>query len=173
VPPKKIVLEPSDVVLRLPSPMGSEFDGIRKRLTAKNVEVIDLGRIAPPVPQTVTDLLARSEPPRPIDRVEALKIETRLKERISDWMHSRFEVRLEPKTEILLTTGNTPGIFFAFQSFVNPGERVFLPDPSFSLYRSSAAAVGADVQTYELSARGPSSRRWSFSLSRSCSVSHF
>ena len=153
MPPKKIVLEPSDAVLRLPSPIGSEFDGIRKRLTAKNVEVIDLGRIAPPVPQTVTDLLAQSGPPRPIDRVEALKIETRLKERISDWMHSRFEVRLEPKTEILLTTGNTPGTFYAFQSFVNPGEGVFLPDPSFSLYRSSAAAVGADIQTFELSPR--------------------
>jgi aspartate/methionine/tyrosine aminotransferase len=153
VPPKKIVLEPSYAVLKLPSPIGSEFDGIRKRLTAKNVEVIDLGRIAPPVPQTVTDLLAQSGPPRPIDRVEALEIETRLKERISDWMHSRFEVRLEPETEILLTTGNTPGIFYAFQSFVNPGERVFLPDPSFSLYRSSAAAVGADIHTYELSPR--------------------
>ncbi len=153
MPPKKIVLEPSDAVLRLPSPMGSEFDGIRKRLTARNVEVIDLGRIAPPVPQTVADLLAKTDPPRPIDRVEAAKIENRLKERISDWMHSRFEVRLEHKTEILLTTGNTPGTFYAFQSFVNPGEGVFLPDPSFSLYRSSAASVGADIQTYELSPR--------------------
>ena len=153
MPPKKIVLEPSDAVLRLPSPIGSEFDGIRKRLSAKDVEVIDLGRIAPPLPQTVTDLLARSEPPRPMDRVDAAKIENRLKERISDWVHSRFEVRLEPEKEILLTTGNTPGTFYAFQSFVNPGEKVFLPDPSFSLYRSSAAAVGAGIQTYEMSPR--------------------
>lgn len=150
---KKIVLEPSEVVLKLPSPIGSEFDGIRKRLAARKVEVVDVGRIAPPVPPIVADLMARADPARSVDRNEAHLIEFRLKERISDWIYSRFETKLDPGKEIILTTGNTPSTFYAFQSFVNPGDRVFLPDPSFSLYRSSAVAVGADIDTYELSPR--------------------
>ncbi len=153
MPLKKIVLEPSDIVLKLPSPVGSEFDGIRKRLAARNIEVIDIGRIDPPVPSIVADLLAKSDRPRPIDRKAAQKLESRLKEKISNWMLSRFEVRLDPGKEIELTTGNTPATFYAFLSFVNPGDRVFLPDPSFSLYRSSAVAARADIATYELSPR--------------------
>ena len=153
MPLKKVIVEPSEIVLKLPVPIGSEFDGIRKRLAAHGVDVIDLGRIAPPVPQIVNDLLAKMDPLRPIDRTEAHTIEERLKEKISEWMYSRFEVRLNPRSEIMITTGNTPGVYYAFQSLVNQGDRVFLPDPSFSLYRSSATAAGADIKTYELSPR--------------------
>ncbi len=150
---KKVMLEPSDTVLKMPSPIGSEFDGIRKRLAARDVKVVDIGRIAPPVPPIVTELLSKGEPPQPLDRDQAIRIEKKLRERISDWIQSRYDVKLDPDKEILLTTGNTPGVFYAMHSFVNQGDRVFLPDPSFSLYRSSAVASGAEVQTYELSPR--------------------
>ncbi|MBU1320166.1 MAG: aminotransferase class I/II-fold pyridoxal phosphate-dependent enzyme [candidate division Zixibacteria bacterium] len=153
MPLKKVMIEPSEMVMKLPTSVGSEFDGIRRRLAARDISVVDLGGIAPPLLPIVDDILSQSDLPVHIDGAKAKAVETALKEKISDWIHSKFEVRLDPKTEIMLTTGNTPATFYALQAFVDPGQRVYLPDPAFSLYRSSALAAGAEVTTYELTPR--------------------
>ncbi len=153
MPFKKIIIESSDVVGQLPAPIGSEFNGIRKRLSQRGIEVIDLGKIAPPVPGIVTKLTRGIDSFKPIDSATAKSIGSRLREKIAAWMQSRFDVNLNPDKEILLTTGNTPGVYYVFQAFVNKGDRVFLPDPSYSLYKSSAQSAGAEIRTYELSPR--------------------
>jgi aspartate/methionine/tyrosine aminotransferase len=153
MPLKKVIVEPSEMVMKLPTPAGSEFDGIRRRLAARDVNVADLGTIAPPLLPVVDQILSKSDYKVHISGAEAKAVEVKLKEKIADWIHTRFEITLDPRTEVLLTTGNTPGTYYAFQAFVDPGQRVFLPDPAFSLYRSSALAAGAEVSTYELSPR--------------------
>jgi LL-diaminopimelate aminotransferase len=153
LPLKKIIIESSDIVGQLPAPIGSEFDGIKKRLAQRSIEVIDLGKIAPPVPEVVARLAGDIDVLRPIDSATGKSIGSRLREKIAEWMQSRFDVKLDPDKEVLLTTGNTPGVYYVFQAFINKGDRVFLPDPAFSLYRSSAYSAGAEIETYELSAR--------------------
>ncbi len=153
MPITKVIVEPSEEVQQLPSPHGAELDSIRRRLQARGKTVYDIGRIAPPVPERVTEILRNVDPARPVTRIESEGIERQLREKIAAWVSARFGVILDPEREILLTTGNTPGVFFAFQAFCNPGDTSILPDPAFSLYRSSAIAVGSSVQTYEVSPR--------------------
>jgi len=153
MPPKKVIIEPSDIIMKLPASPGTEFDGIKRRMALRGIETVDLGGIAPPVPPVVQQLISSKGDFQPLSNAEAARVEAELKSKIADWMHSRFDVTLNPEKEILMTTGNTPGVFYTFRAFLNPGERAFIPDPAFSLYRSSAASVGADVETYELSPR--------------------
>jgi len=149
----KVIIEPSEETQKLPSPHGAELDSIKRRMLARGKPVFDLGRIAPPVPSLVGELLNGIDPLRPISHSESSRTEQELREKISDWLYNRLGVRLNPDKEILLTTGNTPGVFFGFQAFSNPGDTSIIPDPAFSLYRSSAISVGSSVQTYEVSPR--------------------
>jgi LL-diaminopimelate aminotransferase len=153
MPILKTIVEPSDRIMRLPASLGSEFSGIKRRLSARGVNLIDLGTLSPSVPPIVSEFLMRRDPPRPLSRLEADSVEKRLKEKISEWILSRFDVRFEPDREIMMTTGNTPAVFCCFQAFLGQGDRAYIPDPSYLLYRSAALAAGAEVVTYELSPR--------------------
>lgn len=153
MPLKKVIIEPSDALRKLPSQHGSELDGLRKRLAARGIRTVDLGRIAPPVPTIVQEKLEAMPALKPISGSEGADVERRLKEKISEWLYSRFQVRFEPETEILLTTGNTPGVYHSFHAFLDRGDRAYVPDPAFSLYRSSALSAGAEVGSYEVTPR--------------------
>jgi len=153
LPLKKVIIEPSDSLHKLPGRHGSELDGLRKRFAARNIRTVDLGLIAPPIPEIVRSKLSGMTPPQPLTGSEASEVERGLKRKISNWLHSRFQVRFEPDTEILLTTGNTPGVFHSFHAFLDRGDRAYIPNPAFSLYRSSALSAGADVEQYEVTPR--------------------
>src|SRR5947208_2599634 len=44
---------------------------------------------------------------------------------------------------ILITPGSTAGIYSAMVAYLDPGDEVLLHDPSYSLYRDVALAIGA------------------------------
>jgi aspartate aminotransferase len=47
--------------------------------------------------------------------------------------------------EIVLTHGGSAGLAAAMMALVKPGERVLIPEPTYSLYADHAAMIGADV----------------------------
>lgn len=58
-----------------------------------------------------------------------------LRERISDYYVSRFGVKYDPKTEIVVTVGASEGIDLALRTLLAPGDEVLVPDPSYVSYR--------------------------------------
>lgn len=54
--------------------------------------------------------------------------------------------------EVLVTTGSQGALSALFQAWIEPGDKVLIPDPGFLAYRSVAAFAGADVITYPLAA---------------------
>src|SRR5688500_2355971 len=58
-----------------------------------------------------------------------------LRRAIADWYHARFSVELEPSTEVLPLIGSKEGIANIALAFVDPGEAVLVPDPSYPVYK--------------------------------------
>ena len=58
-----------------------------------------------------------------------------LRRAIADWYGSRFGVQLEPDTEVLPLIGSKEGIANVALAFVDPGEAVLVPDPSYPVYK--------------------------------------
>jgi LL-diaminopimelate aminotransferase len=58
-----------------------------------------------------------------------------LRRAIADWYGSRFGVNLEPTTEVLPLIGSKEGIANVALAFVDPGEAVLVPDPSYPVYK--------------------------------------
>ena len=83
-----------------------------------------------------------------------------LRERLSEWYADRFGVEVSPQ-RIVITAGASAALQLACVAFVNPGEEVLMPDPSYPCNRhiltaSSAKAVLLPTtaqQRYQLSAQ--------------------
>jgi aspartate aminotransferase len=58
----------------------------------------------------------------------------------------------DPRTEICVTAGTQEALFAIFQSFINPGDEVLVPDPGFVAYATIAKIAGASVVPYRLEA---------------------
>lgn len=52
-----------------------------------------------------------------------------------------------PETS-LITAGVSGGLVLTFQSLLNPGDEILLPDPGFVMYRHLAAICGAEIRYY-------------------------
>lgn len=62
-----------------------------------------------------------------------------------------YGVELDSKSEILPLIGSKEGILHVTLAFVNPGDRVLVPNPGYPTYTSLSRLLGADVVPYELS----------------------
>ncbi|MCA8974570.1 MAG: pyridoxal phosphate-dependent aminotransferase [Planctomycetes bacterium] len=54
-----------------------------------------------------------------------------------------------PETS-LITAGVSGGLVLTFQSMLNPGDEILLPDPAFMMYRHLASLCGASVRYYDI-----------------------
>ena len=73
-----------------------------------------------------------------------------LRKAMAAWYKSTYEVELNPDTEILPLLGSKEGITHISQAFLNPGDKVLVPDPGYPTYSSATHLAGAVPVYYEL-----------------------
>lgn len=61
-----------------------------------------------------------------------------------------YGVELDPATEIQPLIGSKEGILHVTLAFVNPGEKVLVPNPGYPTYTSLSKILGAKVVNYDL-----------------------
>ncbi len=73
-----------------------------------------------------------------------------LREEISKYLSSKFDLHYNPENEILVTVGGSEGIDAALRALVGPGDEVIIPEPSFVAYKGCTGFTGATPVTIEL-----------------------
>ncbi len=68
----------------------------------------------------------------------------------AQWYDRYFNTNLNPNEEILPLMGSKEGIMHITMAFVNPGEKVLVPDPGYPAYASAARISGAHPVPYNL-----------------------
>ena len=66
------------------------------------------------------------------------------------WYEKYFNVKLNPANEILPLIGSKEGIMHISMAFLNPGDRVLVPDPGYPAYRSATLLSGGEPVNYTL-----------------------
>ena len=74
-----------------------------------------------------------------------------LRAAMAKWIGETYGVGLDPATEILPLLGSKEGILYASLAFLNPGDRVLVPNPGYPAYAAVAELIGAEVIYYDLS----------------------
>jgi LL-diaminopimelate aminotransferase len=66
------------------------------------------------------------------------------------WYRRWYGVTLDPATEIQPLIGSKEGILHVTLAFVNPGDKVLVPNPGYPTYTSLSTLLGAQVVNYNL-----------------------
>ncbi|MBA7474830.1 putative N-acetyl-LL-diaminopimelate aminotransferase [subsurface metagenome] len=59
-----------------------------------------------------------------------------LRHAVAEDLESRYGIRYDPETEIIITVGSSQAIDLAFRAILDPGDEVILPDPYYICYPS-------------------------------------
>lgn len=78
---------------------------------------------------------------------------------LNAWILADVEKRHSRRPETcLLTAGVSGGLVLTFQTLLNPGDEILLPDPGFVMYRHLATLCGASVRYYDVYPKQPGGR---------------
>ena len=136
----------------LPPYLFVEIDKAKREARKQGRDLIDLGIGDPDLPtpgNIIEKLYQASKDPRnhkyALDQGMLV-----LRQAIADWYKRRFNVDLNPETQILPLIGSKEGIAHMPLAFVNRGEYVLSPNPSYPPYRGSAILSDGKVQDMPL-----------------------
>jgi LL-diaminopimelate aminotransferase len=127
---------------------------LRSRI-ANGEDIINLGIGNPdmsPSDETLKSLVQHAVEPsnhgyQPYKGIAALRMA------FADWYLRMYGVELSPDEEILPLMGSKEGIMHISLAFLNQGDQVLVPNPGYPTYSSVSKMVGAEIISYELSAR--------------------
>jgi LL-diaminopimelate aminotransferase len=116
------------------------FAGMAKKiadLRARGIEVINFGMGDPdvPTPDYLVDALCDATRTPQNGRYPDYFGKPALRRAITDWYGARFDVHLEPDTEVLPLIGSKEGIANVALAFTDPGEGALVPDPAYPVYK--------------------------------------
>ena len=63
------------------------------------------------------------------------------REACASWYKKRFNVDLDPETEVLPVMGSQDGLSHIFWAFINKGDAALIPDPGYPIYTDGLALV--------------------------------
>lgn len=71
----------------------------------------------------------------------------------AEWYRKWYGVELNPDTQIQPLIGSKEGILHITLAFVNPGDKVLVPNPGYPTYSSVSKLAGANIVEYDLTAK--------------------
>ncbi len=142
----------SDRVRALPPYLFIEIDRAKRAARARGADIIDFGVGDPDTPTPPFVIKAFNSAVRdPRNHKYPLDFGHRdFRLAAARWYSARFGVKLDPDREILPLIGSKEGLTHMPLAFINPGDRVLVPDPAYPAYRSGVLFAGGVPVTLPL-----------------------
>ncbi len=134
----------SEKVKNLPPYLFSQFQQRKEQLKQKGVDVIDLGIGSPdlPTPAFVCEELKEQVNNPQNHRYSPYSGCDEFKQAVASFYAKRYQVTLDPNTEVLTLIGSKEGIANLIQAVINPMDKVLVPDPGYPAYRKGVHLAG-------------------------------
>lgn len=123
-----------------------------KELNDKGMNILNLAIGSPDLAphDTVVETLTQGAINKAIHGYQSYKGIDELRNSITTYYGSAYNVSLDPQKEILPLMGSKEGIMHITQAFINPGDTVLVPDPGYPTYSSVSELAGANIEKYHL-----------------------
>ncbi len=128
----------------LPPYLFLEIDKAKRRARAEGRDIIDLGVGDPdqPTPAHIIEKLYQAARDPSTHRYALDQGLPVLRKAIAKWYEQRFNVKLDPETEILPLIGSKEGIAHFPLAFLNEGDYSLVPDPCYPPYKGGTILAG-------------------------------
>ncbi len=145
-------VEVADRIKGLPPYLFAEIDRLKQEVSARGVDIIDLGVGDPdlPTPQRIVDVLKMEADDPKNHRYPSYEGLLQFRESVAGWYKRRFDVDLDPITEVISLIGSKEGIAHIPLAFTNPGDYNLVPDPAYPVYRTATLFAGGESYTMPL-----------------------
>ena len=123
-------------VKALPPYLFAELDRKKEEVRARGVDIIDLGVGDPdrPTPKFIVDRMKQEAAVPANHQYPSYEGLPEFRAAAAKWYRRRFDVSLDPSSEVVALIGSKEGIAHFPLAFVNPGDVVLVPDPGYPVY---------------------------------------
>ncbi|URD51680.1 aspartate aminotransferase [Chroococcidiopsis sp. CCNUC1] len=140
-------ISPADRVRALPQYVFARLDELKAKAREQGIDLIDLGMGNPDgaAPQPVIDaaIAALKNPANhgypPFEGTASFR------RAITNWYHRRYGVNLDPDSEALPLLGSKEGLGHLAIAYINPGDVVLVPSPSYPVHFRGPVIAGGEI----------------------------
>jgi alanine-synthesizing transaminase len=129
-------------VRRLPPYVFAEVNTAKAKARGAGEDIIDLGMgnpDSPTPPHIVAKLVEAVQDPR-THRYSVSKGIPGLRRALAAYYQRRFDVGLDPETEVIATLGSKEGLANLASAITSPGDTILVPNPSYPIPSISSAS---------------------------------
>jgi alanine-synthesizing transaminase len=136
-------------IRRLPPYVFAEVNSAKARARVAGEDIIDLGMgnpDSPTPPHIVAKLVETVQDPRS-HRYSVSKGIPGLRRALAGYYQRRFNVDLDPETEVIATLGSKEGLANLAAAITSPGDTILVPNPSYPIHQFGFIIAGAAVRS--------------------------
>ena len=136
-------------IRRLPPYVFAEVNTAKAQARAAGEDIIDLGMgnpDSPTPPHIVAKLVETVADPRS-HRYSVSKGIPGLRRALASYYRRRFDVALDPETEVIATLGSKEGLANLASAITSPGDTILVPNPSYPIHQFGFIIAGAAVRS--------------------------
>ena len=136
-------------IRRLPPYVFAEVNTAKAKARGAGEDIIDLGMgnpDSPTPPHIVAKLIETVQDPRS-HRYSVSKGIPGLRRALASYSERRFNVHLNPETEVVATLGSKEGLANLASAITSPGDTILVPNPSYPIHQFGFIIAGAAVRS--------------------------
>ena len=115
-------------------------------------DILSLGIGSPDLPPhpSVVERLSAESVKATAHGYQSYKGAAELRNAFAEWYRTRFDVELNPESEILPLIGSKEGVMHCVMTYISKGDKVLVPNPGYPTYSSAVRLAEGEVVNYSL-----------------------
>ena len=135
-------------ISRLPPYVFNVIGEMRQAARARGEDIIDLSMGNPdqPTPDHIVKKLTETAERGDTHRYSQSKGIPRLRRAMASWYKNRYDVDLNPETEVITTIGSKEGLAHLALATLSQGDTVLVPNPAYPIHPYGFVIAGAEIR---------------------------
>ncbi len=136
-------------IRRLPPYVFAEVNSAKAKARTAGEDIIDLGMGNPdsPTPRHIVEKLIETVQDPRSHRYSVSAGIPGLRRALATYYRRRFDVGLDPETEVVATLGSKEGLANLASAITSPGDTILVPNPSYPIHQFGFIIAGAGVRS--------------------------
>jgi LL-diaminopimelate aminotransferase len=141
---RPVCFTPAERILTLPPYLFAAIDRMKQEAIRQGIDIINLGVGDPdlPTPAHIIERLRQAATDPRHHQYPSYEGMLRFREAVARWYKQRFDVTLDPATEVLTLIGSKEGIGHLPLGVINPGDVALVPSPGYPVYQVATQFAG-------------------------------
>ena len=136
----------------LPPYLFAAIDEMKQQAVARGVDIINLGIGDPdlPTPDPILERMQKAVTDPQHHQYPSSSGMLSFRTAVADWYKRRFNVTVDPKSEVVTLIGSKEGIGHVPLAFIDPGDVVLVPSPGYPVYPVATGFAGGTTHEMPL-----------------------